>query len=93
MGSGRALLQGDRGAARLAANPPPRLLHKYGTIRRRDRRQGRVQAVLHGSRRLHANFYNDYMSAEQVGESIEDTRKFIGMLDDIEADATETRPR
>ncbi len=42
---------------------------------------------------LHANFYNDYMSAEQVSESIEDTKKFIDMLDDIEAEATETHPR
>ena len=33
---------------------------------------------------LHANFYNDYMSAEQVGESIDDTKKLIAILDDIE---------
>ena len=36
---------------------------------------------------LHANFYNDYMSAEQVSESIEDAKRLIAMLDDIEAAA------
>lgn len=34
---------------------------------------------------LHANFYNDYLSAEQVGESIDDAKKLISMLDEIEA--------
>ncbi len=34
---------------------------------------------------LHANFYNDYLTAEQVSESIEDTKKLIAMLDQIEA--------
>lgn len=36
---------------------------------------------------LHANFYNDYMSAEQVGESIEDAKKLLSMLDSIESPA------
>ena len=36
---------------------------------------------------LHANFYNDYMSAEQVSESIEDAKKLLSMLDEIEAAA------
>ena len=36
---------------------------------------------------LHANFYNDYMSAEQVCESIEDAKELIAILDDIEATA------
>ena len=36
---------------------------------------------------LHANFYNDYMSAEQVGESVEDAKKLLSMLDAIESPA------
>ena len=39
---------------------------------------------------LHANFYNDYMSPDQVSESIEDAKKLIAMLDDIES-AADTR--
>ena len=34
---------------------------------------------------LHANFYNDYMSVEQVGESIDDAKELIAILDNIEA--------
>ena len=36
---------------------------------------------------LHANFYNDYLSAEQVSESLGDAKRLITMLDEIEASA------
>ncbi len=36
---------------------------------------------------LHANFYDDYMSAEQVVGSIEDIKKLIAISDKIKAAA------